>query len=133
MHGTWGRRKTTCDEQKNLSAILTICFFINIFFTFQFIHKKLNNVLIAVNFKRRVQVEKKRRQFSHSKNRWTRQGRFSSFLHLHISFSIFVSPKHWNFWSGALVLWLWEEIYIQDVVGSDPSTGYWMDINHILL
>ena len=30
--------------------------------------------------------------------------------------------------AGALVLWLWEEIFVPKVVGSDPSTVYWMDI-----
>ena len=29
---------------------------------------------------------------------------------------------------GALVKWLWEEIHVPKVVGSNPSTAYWMDI-----
>ena len=29
---------------------------------------------------------------------------------------------------GALVYWLWEETYVQEVMGSNPSTGYRMDI-----
>ena len=30
--------------------------------------------------------------------------------------------------AGALVLWLWKETHIREVVGLNPSTGYWMDI-----
>ena len=26
---------------------------------------------------------------------------------------------------------VWEETHVQDVVGSNPSAGYWMDIFHI--
>jgi len=28
----------------------------------------------------------------------------------------------------ALVLCLWEETWIKEVMGSNPSTGYWMDL-----
>ena len=31
------------------------------------------------------------------------------------------------------VPWLWEETHVQDAVGSNPDTGYWMDIFHITL
>ena len=34
-------------------------------------------------------------------------------------------------WAGALVMWLWETVLVQEVVGVNPSTGYWMDIFHI--
>ena len=37
----------------------------------------------------------------------------------------------WNNWKvrvGALVQWLWEETLAPKVVGSNPSTVYWMDI-----
>ena len=30
--------------------------------------------------------------------------------------------------AGALVYWLWEEAHVPKVVGSNPSTIYWMDI-----
>ena len=33
----------------------------------------------------------------------------------------------------ALVWWLWEETHVQNVVGSNPGTGYWMGIYHIYL
>ena len=32
------------------------------------------------------------------------------------------------FWAEALVLWLWEETLVQEVLGSNPGTVYWMDI-----
>ena len=28
-------------------------------------------------------------------------------------------------------MWLWETVLVQEVVGVNPSTGYWMDIFHI--
>ena len=34
---------------------------------------------------------------------------------------------------GALVLWLWAETHVLKIVGSNPSTIYWMDIFHIIL
>ena len=30
--------------------------------------------------------------------------------------------------AGALVQWLWEETYVPNVVSSNPSIVYWMDI-----
>ena len=30
-------------------------------------------------------------------------------------------------WAGALVKWLWDQSHDQKVVGSNPSTLYWMD------
>ena len=30
--------------------------------------------------------------------------------------------------AGDLVEWLWEETHVQNVVGSNPSTVYWLDI-----
>ena len=30
--------------------------------------------------------------------------------------------------AGALVAWVWLTTYVQEVVGSNPSTVYWMDI-----
>ena len=38
--------------------------------------------------------------------------------------------RNFQFWAGALVRWLWEETHILKVVGSNPSTVYWMDIFH---
>ena len=32
-----------------------------------------------------------------------------------------------------VVYWLWEETHVPKVVGSNPSTIYWMDIFHIYL
>ena len=34
---------------------------------------------------------------------------------------------------GALVWWLWAETHVLKIVGSNPSTIYWMDIFHIIL
>ena len=37
-------------------------------------------------------------------------------------------------WAGALVQWLREETHVLKVVGSNPSTKYWMDIfSHIVV
>ena len=36
-------------------------------------------------------------------------------------------------WAVAVVEWLWEETHVLKVVGSNPSTVYWMDIFHIYL
>ena len=36
----------------------------------------------------------------------------------------------WNFRSGALVLWFWEEIPVLKFVGLNPSKVYGMDIFH---
>ena len=36
--------------------------------------------------------------------------------------------------AGALVEWLWEETHVQEVVGSNPGIGHWMDIfSHIMM
>ena len=35
--------------------------------------------------------------------------------------------------AGALVKWLWEETHVPKVVGSNPSTVYWIDIFDIYL
>ena len=35
--------------------------------------------------------------------------------------------------AGALVMWLCVETHVPKVVGSNPSTVYWMDILHIYL
>ena len=35
--------------------------------------------------------------------------------------------------AGALVKWLWEETHVPKVVGSNPSTGYWMAMTFFTL
>ena len=43
------------------------------------------------------------------------------------------TPLNFNAWTRALVWWLWEEIYVLKVVGSNTTAVYWMDIFYINL
>ena len=36
--------------------------------------------------------------------------------------------KSFSNWAGALVQWYWETIHVQEVMGSNPYTVYWMNM-----
>ena len=43
--------------------------------------------------------------------------------------NLHLRPKRGTCRAGALVWWLWEKTPVQMVLGSNPCTVYWMDIN----